>query len=171
VADHFIARWFQRTLVAQLSAPAAKWSHTPARFNLTSAQSRSAVCRALRAEHTQQRSARPSMSSPAPPADRHFQFGPGLGGLFDGIVLHQVLQWHHMLSSWYSTCFLPFEARLSTSSGSASRSSSSSASDGGHAGGPKPTFFEHEQTASNCVDPTGSFAEPSVGFGFQLHRL
>lgn len=24
--------------------------------------------------------------------------GLGLGGLFDGIVLHQVLQWHHMLS-------------------------------------------------------------------------
>ena len=40
-------------------------------------------------------------------ADRHFPvvagalFGLGLGGLFDGIVLHQVLQWHHMLSSWY----------------------------------------------------------------------
>jgi len=28
-------------------------------------------------------------------------FGLGLGGFFDGIVLHQVLQWHHMLSSWY----------------------------------------------------------------------
>lgn len=28
-------------------------------------------------------------------------FGLGLGGLFDGIVLHQVLQWHHMVSSWY----------------------------------------------------------------------
>jgi uncharacterized membrane protein len=26
-------------------------------------------------------------------------FGLGLGGLFDGIVLHQVLQWHHMLTS------------------------------------------------------------------------
>jgi uncharacterized membrane protein len=25
--------------------------------------------------------------------------GMGLGGLFDGIVLHQILQWHHMLSS------------------------------------------------------------------------
>jgi uncharacterized membrane protein len=25
--------------------------------------------------------------------------GIGLGGLFDGIVLHQVLQWHHMLST------------------------------------------------------------------------
>ena len=40
-------------------------------------------------------------------ADRHFPiaagilFGLGLGGFFDGIVLHQVLQWHHMLSSWY----------------------------------------------------------------------
>lgn len=38
---------------------------------------------------------------------RHFPisagilFGLGLGGFFDGIVLHQMLQWHHMLSSWY----------------------------------------------------------------------
>lgn len=30
-------------------------------------------------------------------------FGLGLGGFFDGIVLHQVLQWHHMLSNWYPT--------------------------------------------------------------------
>ena len=40
-------------------------------------------------------------------AKRHFPiaagilFGLGLGGFFDGIVLHQLLQWHHMLSSWY----------------------------------------------------------------------
>jgi uncharacterized membrane protein len=26
-------------------------------------------------------------------------FGIGLGGFVDGIVLHQILQWHHMLSS------------------------------------------------------------------------
>jgi uncharacterized membrane protein len=26
-------------------------------------------------------------------------FGIGLGGFFDGIVFHQILQWHHMLSS------------------------------------------------------------------------
>jgi uncharacterized membrane protein len=25
--------------------------------------------------------------------------GVGLGGLFDGIVLHQILQWHHLLST------------------------------------------------------------------------
>lgn len=25
--------------------------------------------------------------------------GVGLGGLFDGIVLHQILQWHHLLTS------------------------------------------------------------------------
>jgi len=30
-------------------------------------------------------------------------FGLGLGGFFDGIVLHQLLQWHHLLSSWYPT--------------------------------------------------------------------
>jgi uncharacterized membrane protein len=28
-------------------------------------------------------------------------FGLGVGGFFDGIVFHQLLQWHHMLSSWY----------------------------------------------------------------------
>jgi uncharacterized membrane protein len=39
--------------------------------------------------------------------ERHFPvsagilFGLGLGGFFDGIVLHQLLQWHHMLSGWY----------------------------------------------------------------------
>lgn len=27
--------------------------------------------------------------------------GLGFGGFFDGIVLHQLLQWHHMLSTWY----------------------------------------------------------------------
>lgn len=26
--------------------------------------------------------------------------GVGLGGFLDGIVLHQILQWHNMLSSW-----------------------------------------------------------------------
>ena len=30
-----------------------------------------------------------------------FFFGLGLGGFFDGIVLHQLVQWHHVLSSWY----------------------------------------------------------------------
>jgi uncharacterized membrane protein len=28
-----------------------------------------------------------------------FLLGIGLGGFFDGIVLHQLLQWHHLLSS------------------------------------------------------------------------
>ena len=28
-------------------------------------------------------------------------FGIGLGGFFDGIVFHQLLQWHHMVSTWY----------------------------------------------------------------------
>lgn len=35
------------------------------------------------------------------PAAAGILFGLGLGGFFDGIVLHQVLQWHHMLSNWY----------------------------------------------------------------------
>jgi uncharacterized membrane protein len=40
-----------------------------------------------------------------PPEQRRFPiaagifFGLGLGGFFDGIVLHQILQWHHMVSS------------------------------------------------------------------------
>lgn len=37
------------------------------------------------------------------PSSAGILFGLGLGGFFDGIVLHQVLQWHHMLSSWYPT--------------------------------------------------------------------
>src|SRR4051812_25129415 len=27
--------------------------------------------------------------------------GLGLGAFFDGIVFHQLLQWHHMVSGWY----------------------------------------------------------------------
>lgn len=43
--------------------------------------------------------------SPLAPAKKRFPvaagiyFGLGLGGFFDGIVLHQILQWHHMLTS------------------------------------------------------------------------
>ncbi len=33
------------------------------------------------------------------PASAGIFLGLGLGGFFDGIVLHQLLQWHHMLSS------------------------------------------------------------------------
>ncbi|GIF44609.1 DUF2243 domain-containing protein [Actinoplanes xinjiangensis] len=33
--------------------------------------------------------------------------GIGLGGFLDGIVLHQVLQWHHMVSSRYSPDTVP----------------------------------------------------------------
>jgi uncharacterized membrane protein len=33
------------------------------------------------------------------PTSAGILFGLGLGGFFDGIVLHQVLQWHHMLTS------------------------------------------------------------------------
>ena len=48
----------------------------------------------------------PAVTDPTPSPDpRRFPvaagilFGLGLGGFFDGIVLHQVLQWHHMLTS------------------------------------------------------------------------
>ena len=33
------------------------------------------------------------------PASAGFFLGLGLGGFFDGIILHQVLQWHHMVTS------------------------------------------------------------------------
>jgi uncharacterized membrane protein len=33
------------------------------------------------------------------PVSAGILFGLGLGGFFDGIVFHQVLQWHHMLTS------------------------------------------------------------------------
>jgi len=33
------------------------------------------------------------------PVSAGILFGLGLGGFFDGIVLHQVLQWHHMLTN------------------------------------------------------------------------
>ncbi len=34
-----------------------------------------------------------------PPRNSGLLFGLGLGGFVDGIVLHQILQWHHMVSS------------------------------------------------------------------------
>jgi uncharacterized membrane protein len=34
-------------------------------------------------------------------------FGLGLGGFFDGIVLHQILQWHHMVSHTHPPVDLP----------------------------------------------------------------
>ena len=40
-------------------------------------------------------------AQPAFPVASGILFGLGLGGFFDGIVLHQLLQWHHMVSSWY----------------------------------------------------------------------
>src|SRR3954467_6274829 len=33
------------------------------------------------------------------PVSAGILFGLGLGGFFDGIVLHQILQWHHMVTS------------------------------------------------------------------------
>ena len=51
------------------------------------------------------------------PVSAGILFGLGLGGFFDGIILHQVLQWHHMLSSARPTASGTFR---STSSGTAS---------------------------------------------------
>ena len=34
-----------------------------------------------------------------PPKAASLLYGIGLGGFIDGIVLHQILQWHHMLTS------------------------------------------------------------------------
>ena len=38
-------------------------------------------------------------SAARPPRAPAFVLGLGLGGFLDGIVLHQVLQWHHLLTS------------------------------------------------------------------------
>jgi uncharacterized membrane protein len=37
------------------------------------------------------------------PVSSGILLGVGVGGFFDGIVFHQLLQWHHMLSNWYPT--------------------------------------------------------------------
>src|SRR6478735_12330455 len=34
-----------------------------------------------------------------PSAAASLMYGVGLGGFLDGIVLHQILQWHHMVSA------------------------------------------------------------------------
>jgi uncharacterized membrane protein len=44
---------------------------------------------------------KPSVSTRSFPLAAGILFGLGLGGFFDGIVLHQLLQWHHMVSTWY----------------------------------------------------------------------
>lgn len=38
-------------------------------------------------------------TEPSFPYPAGILFGLGLGGFFDGIVLHQILQWHHMVTS------------------------------------------------------------------------
>ena len=53
--------------------------------------------------------AEPTTNLPAPPGRRETRpgspvvagllLGIGFGGFFDGIVLHQILQWHHLLTS------------------------------------------------------------------------
>ena len=44
------------------------------------------------------RSAPPGATSLPPTKASGLLFGLGLGGFVDGIVLHQILQWHHMVS-------------------------------------------------------------------------
>ena len=40
-----------------------------------------------------------SVRGSLPPRTSGLLFGLGLGGFLDGIVLHQILQWHHMVSA------------------------------------------------------------------------
>src|ERR671916_2204771 len=40
-----------------------------------------------------------ALATRRPPRAPGFLLGLGLGGFVDGIVLHQILQWHHMLTS------------------------------------------------------------------------
>src|SRR5690606_24076561 len=41
-----------------------------------------------------------------------FAIGFGLGGFFDGILLHQVLQWHHLLSGLQSARFQDIRVQI-----------------------------------------------------------
>jgi uncharacterized membrane protein len=51
---------------------------------------------AVTTERSDRREADEAVSRPRAPG---ILIGIGLGGFVDGIVLHQILQWHHMLSS------------------------------------------------------------------------
>jgi hypothetical protein len=55
------------------------------------------------------------------PVSAGILFGLGLGGFFDGTVLHQVLQWHHMLTSAGCSPALGFPADSVPTSGAASQ--------------------------------------------------
>jgi uncharacterized membrane protein len=46
---------------------------------------------------------KPGMAGRRPPRSSGLLLGLGLGGFVDGIVLHQILQWHHMVSAVDST--------------------------------------------------------------------
>lgn len=41
-------------------------------------------------------------AEPGFPTGAGLLLGLGIGGFFDGIVLHQILQWHHLLSNVYA---------------------------------------------------------------------
>ncbi len=49
---------------------------------------------------TQSASIRPARARAAFPVAAAIILGVGLGIFFDGIVLHQLLQWHHLVSNW-----------------------------------------------------------------------
>jgi uncharacterized membrane protein len=44
---------------------------------------------------------RPDLNRVTFPVSAGIFLGLGLGGFFDGIVFHQLLQWHHVVSGWY----------------------------------------------------------------------
>lgn len=46
------------------------------------------------------------------PAWAGFLLGFGLGGFFDGILLHQILQWHHLLSALDGATFRDIRAQI-----------------------------------------------------------
>jgi uncharacterized membrane protein len=59
--------------------------------------------------HAAVRARRPSLTRPG------ILLGLGLGGFLDGIVLHQIVQWHNMLSStdrWPATTLQGMEANM-----------------------------------------------------------
>jgi uncharacterized membrane protein len=59
--------------------------------------------------------ARPARARPASVAAPGLVLGLGLGGFVDGIVLHEILQWHNMLSSterWPTTSLENLETNM-----------------------------------------------------------
>jgi uncharacterized membrane protein len=62
-----------------------------------------AISKIVTVQHTRRSNGQISILSPAPVLTSGMILGIGLGGFIDGIFLHQILQWHEMLSNEIDT--------------------------------------------------------------------